>query len=129
MKISSKDVIYAFSPDNKAAATVAPGSELTFETSVDEMSHEEMKAFIDEHGVNCPVCGKHSYTAVREFNLMFKTHLGPVESDTSIVYLRPETCQGIFVDFKNIVQSNSGGDPKFSCRVCILLMCFPHKRG
>ena len=76
------------------------------EKAVDAMSHEEMKAFIDEHGVNCPVCGKHSYTAVREFNLMFKTHLGPVESDTSVVYLRPETCQGIFVDFKNIVQSN-----------------------
>jgi glycyl-tRNA synthetase len=73
---------------------------------VDTMSHAEMKQFIDENKIDCPTCGKHAYTDVREFNLMFKTHLGPVESDTSIVYLRPETCQGIFVDFKSIVQSN-----------------------
>lgn len=73
--------------------------------SVDTMTHEEMAAFIADKGINCPTCGKRSWTAVREFNLMFKTHLGPVESDTSIVYLRPETCQGIFTDFKNIVQS------------------------
>lgn len=53
----------------------------------------------------CPDCGG-ELTEPREFNLMFKTHLGPVEDDQSIVYLRPETCQGIFVDFKNIVQSN-----------------------
>ncbi len=73
---------------------------------VDTMTHEEMKAFIDEKGINCPTCGKHNYTAVREFNLMFKTHLGPVASEASLIYLRPETCQGIFTDFKNIVQSN-----------------------
>lgn len=73
---------------------------------VDTMTHEEMKTFIEENTIACPTCGKHNYTDVREFNLMFKTHLGPVESDTSVVYLRPETCQGIFVDFKNIVQSN-----------------------
>ncbi|MFA6856248.1 MAG: glycine--tRNA ligase, partial [Treponema sp.] len=73
---------------------------------VDTMTHEEMKSFIEENNIACPTCGKHNYTDVREFNLMFKTHLGPVENDTSIVYLRPETCQGIFVDFKNIVQSN-----------------------
>lgn len=73
---------------------------------VDTMSHEEMKQFIDSHEVNCPTCGKHNYTDVREFNLMFKTHLGPVATDASLIYLRPETCQGIFTDFKNIVQSN-----------------------
>ena len=72
---------------------------------VDTMTHEEMKAFI-EANINCPTCGKHSWTDVREFNLMFKTHLGPVANDTSLIYLRPETCQGIFTDFKNIVQSN-----------------------
>lgn len=75
------------------------------EKPVDTMSHEEMKSIIDEN-INCPTCGKHSWTAVREFNLMFKTHLGPVASDTSLIYLRPETCQGIFTDFKNIVQSS-----------------------
>lgn len=73
--------------------------------SVDTMTHDEMKAFI-EAKINCPTCGKHSWTDVREFNLMFKTHLGPVASDTSLIYLRPETCQGIFTDFKSIVQSN-----------------------
>ena len=72
---------------------------------VDAMSHEEMKAFIDEHAVNCPVCGKHSYTAVREFNLMFKTFQGVTEDSTSTVYLRPETAQGIFVDFKNVMRT------------------------
>lgn len=73
---------------------------------VDTMSHEEMKVFIEEKNINCPTCGKHNYTDVREFNLMFKTHLGPVATDASLVYLRPETCQSIFVDFKNIVQSS-----------------------
>lgn len=77
----------------------------TTQKPVDTMSHEEMKAFIEEK-INCPTCGKHSWTDVREFNLMFKTHLGPVETDASLIYLRPETCQSIFVDFKNIVQSN-----------------------
>lgn len=73
---------------------------------VDTMSHAEMKDFIEKNNIACPTCGKQKYTDVREFNLMFKTHLGPVQSDTSIVYLRPETCQGIFVDFKNVVQSS-----------------------
>lgn len=72
---------------------------------VDTMSHEEMKAFIDAN-INCPTCGKHSWTDVREFNLMFKTYQGPVATESSLVYLRPETCQGIFTDFKSIVQSN-----------------------
>ena len=75
------------------------------EKPVDTMTHDEMKSFI-EGKINCPTCGKHSWTDVREFNLMFKTHLGPVASDTSLIYLRPETCQGIFTDFKSIVQSN-----------------------
>ncbi len=74
---------------------------------VDTMSHEEMKAFIVDH-INCPVCGSKNrkYTDVREFNLMFKTYQGAVANDSSLIYLRPETCQTIFLDFKNIVQSN-----------------------
>mgnify|MGYP002624087506 FL=1 len=74
---------------------------------VDTMSHEEMKAFIDAN-INCPTCGskERKYTAVREFNLMFKTYQGPIADDSHLIYLRPETCQGIFIDFKNIVQSN-----------------------
>ncbi len=55
----------------------------------------------------CPVCGnKGTFTEPREFNLMFKTHLGPVAEAGSVVYLRPETAQGIFVNFKNVVQSS-----------------------
>ena len=77
------------------------------EKPVDTMTHEEMKAFIDAN-IDCPACGSKNrkYTDVREFNLMFKTHLGPVANEASLIYLRPETCQGIFTDFKNIVQSN-----------------------
>ncbi len=77
------------------------------EKPVDTMSHEEMKAFIVDH-INCPVCGSKNrkYTDVREFNLMFKTYQGAVANDSSLIYLRPETCQTIFLDFKNIVQSN-----------------------
>ncbi len=55
----------------------------------------------------CPVCGnKGTFTEPREFNLMFSTHLGPVKDDASTVYLRPETAQGIFVNFKNVVQTS-----------------------
>ena len=78
---------------------------ITLQKPADTMSHEEMKAFIDE-SVNCPACGKRAWTDVREFNLMFRTHQGPTETDASLVYLRPETCQGIFTDFKSILQSN-----------------------
>ena len=80
-----------------------------FETDkpVDTMSHEEMKSFIVEH-INCPVCGSKNrkYTDVREFNLMFKTYQGAVADESHLIYLRPETCQTIFLDFKNIIQSN-----------------------
>jgi len=55
----------------------------------------------------CPVCGtKGSFTEPREFNLMFSTHMGPVKDDASVVYLRPETAQGIFVNFKNVTQTS-----------------------
>ncbi len=55
----------------------------------------------------CPVCGtKGSFTEPREFNLMFSTHMGPVKDESSIVYLRPETAQGIFVNFKNVTQTS-----------------------
>lgn len=55
----------------------------------------------------CPVCGtKDSFTEPREFNLMFSTHLGPVKDESSVVYLRPETAQGIFVNFKNVTQTS-----------------------
>lgn len=74
---------------------------------VDTMSHEEMEAYIKEN-IDCPTCHstERKYTAVREFNLMFKTYQGAIADESHLIYLRPETCQGIFTDFKSIVQSN-----------------------
>ena len=72
------------------------------EHSVDAMSQAEMKAFIDEHNICCPTCGKHNWTDIRQFNLMFKTFQGVTEDAKNTVYLRPETAQGIFTNFVNV---------------------------
>ena len=72
------------------------------DVSVEAMTDEEMVAYIREHGVACPGCGKKDFTDIRKFNLMFKTFQGVTEDGASTVYLRPETAQGIFVNFKNI---------------------------
>ncbi len=61
-----------------------------------------MKAFIEEHDIPCPSCGKHNFTDIRQFNLMFKTFQGVTEDAKNTVYLRPETAQGIFVNFPAI---------------------------
>ena len=70
--------------------------------SVDALSQAEMKQFIDEHEIACPTCGKHNWTDIRQFNLMFKTFQGVTENAKNELYLRPETAQGIFVNFQNI---------------------------
>ena len=72
------------------------------EGSVDAWSQEQMKNFIDEKNICCPTCGKHNFTDIRQFNLMFKTFQGVTEDSKSELYLRPETAQGIFVNFMNI---------------------------
>ena len=72
------------------------------ETSADAMSQEDMKKFIDDHNIPCPTCGKHNFTDIRQFNLMFKTFQGVTEDAKNTVYLRPETAQGIFVNFANV---------------------------
>ena len=69
--------------------------------TVASMSNDEMSQYIQEHQIHCPVCGKCDFTPIRKFNLMFKTFIGVTENSTSTVYLRPETAQGIFVNFKN----------------------------
>ncbi len=69
------------------------------------MSHEELMNYIKEHNVVCPKCGKLDYTDIREFNLMFKTFQGVTEDSKSTIYLRPETAQGIFVDYLNVQRS------------------------
>ncbi len=66
------------------------------------MSDEEMMSYIRDHQIACPDCGSHDFTDIRKFNLMFKTFQGVTEDSSSTLYLRPETAQGIFVNFKNI---------------------------
>ena len=85
--------------------------------SAEAMSNEEMVAFIREHNIPCPVCGKCDFTDIRKFNLMFKTHQGVTEDTASEVYLRPETAQGIFVNFKNIQRTTRRKIPFGVCQV------------
>lgn len=76
------------------------------EESVDAWSQEDMKNFIEEKNIACPTCGKHNFTDIRQFNLMFKTFQGVTEDAKNTVYLRPETAQGIFVNFKNVQRTS-----------------------
>ena len=71
-------------------------------TNVAGWSNEEMKNYIDEKAIPCPDCGAHNFTDIRQFNLMFKTFQGVTEDSKNELYLRPETAQGIFVNFANI---------------------------
>ena len=69
------------------------------------MSNEELVAYIKEHNIKCPNCGKSDFTDIRQFNLMFKTFQGVTEEAKSTIYLRPETAQGIFANFLNVQRS------------------------
>ncbi len=71
----------------------------------DSLSQEEMIKYIKENKIPCPKCGKSNFTDIRNFNLMFKTFQGVTEDDKATIYLRPETAQGIFVDFLNVQRS------------------------
>ena len=73
---------------------------------VDGWSNEKMQDYIAEHGIACPECGKKKFTPIRQFNLMFKTFQGVTEDGKSQIYLRPETAQGIFVNFKNVARTS-----------------------
>lgn len=72
------------------------------EITADGWSNEQILSFIKEKSIPCPECGAHDFTDIRKFNLMFKTNQGVIEEEKNTVYLRPETCQGIFVNFKNV---------------------------
>ncbi len=74
--------------------------------TVDGWSNEKMLEYIKENNVVCPDCGKQNFTDIRQFNLMFKTFQGVTEDSTSTVYLRPETAQGIFVNFKSVQRTS-----------------------
>ena len=76
------------------------------EIVVDGWSNEELEKYIAEHNIPCPECGKTNFTGIRQFNLMFKTFQGVTEDSKSELYLRPETAQGIFVNFKNVQRTS-----------------------
>ena len=90
---------------------------ITLESSVDGWSQEQMKNFIEENNIPCPTCGKHNFTDIRQFNLMFKTFQGVTEDAKNTVYLRPETAQGIFVNFKNVQRTSRKKIPFGICQV------------
>ena len=69
-------------------------------------TNEQMMTYIREHEIKCPNCGKSDFTDIRQFNLMFKTFQGVTEDSKSEIYLRPETAQGIFVNFVNIQRTS-----------------------
>ena len=75
-------------------------------TNVSGWSNEKMTEYIKEKQIPCPQCGKHNFTDIRQFNLMFKTFQGVTEDAKNTVYLRPETAQGIFVNFKNVQRTS-----------------------
>ena len=85
--------------------------------SVDGWSNQEMETFIAEHKIPCPECGKTDFTPIRQFNLMFKTFQGVTEDSKSELYLRPETAQGIFVNFKNVQRTSRKKVPFGICQI------------
>ncbi|MBO4962475.1 MAG: glycine--tRNA ligase [Clostridia bacterium] len=77
----------------------------------DTMSNEEMESYIKEHKINCPICGKHNWTPIRLFNMMFETSRGVTEENQNKIYLRPETAQGEFVNFLNVQRTTRAKVP------------------
>ncbi|MBO5448025.1 MAG: glycine--tRNA ligase [Ruminococcus sp.] len=75
-------------------------------TNVAGWTNQQMTDYIEEKNIPCPACGKHNFTDIRQFNLMFKTFQGVTEDSKSELYLRPETAQGIFVNFANIQRTS-----------------------
>lgn len=72
------------------------------EIGIDGWSNEKMEQYIKEHHIKCPDCGAEDFTEIRQFNLMFKTYQGVLETAKNTIFLRPETAQGMFVNFKNV---------------------------
>ena len=81
------------------------------------MTFEQMSEYIREHGITCPECGAANFTDIRKFNLMFKTFQGVTEDAKNEIYLRPETAQGIFVNFANIQRTTRRKLPFGVCQV------------
>ena len=84
---------------------------------VEGMNDEQLVGYIKEKNIACPQCGGHNFTDVRKFNLMFKTFMGVTEDSKNEVYLRPETAQGIFVNFANVQRSTRRKLPFGICQI------------
>ena len=84
---------------------------------IDAFSQQEMKEYIDDKSIPCPSCGKHNFTDIRQFNLMFKTFQGVTEDAKNTVYLRPETAQGIFTNFVNTQRTTRRKLPFGVCQI------------
>lgn len=87
------------------------------DVSSDGWSNEKMIDYIQQNKVPCPECGATNFTDIRKFNMMFKTFQGVTEDSSSVVYLRPETAQGIFVNFKNVLRTSRKKIPFGICQV------------
>jgi glycyl-tRNA synthetase len=87
------------------------------ELHIEGWSNEQLEQFIAERGIVCPECGKADFTPIRKFNLMFKTFQGVTEDAKNEIYLRPETAQGIFVNFKNVQRTTRKKVPFGICQV------------
>ncbi|MBQ2751892.1 MAG: glycine--tRNA ligase, partial [Oscillospiraceae bacterium] len=87
------------------------------EISVDGWSNDQLTEYMQEHQIPCPVCGTCNWTGIRKFNMMFKTFQGVTEDSQAELYLRPETAQGIFVNFKNIQRTSRKKVPFGVCQV------------
>ena len=90
---------------------------IELDSSIDGWSNEKMTEFIEEKNIPCPACGKHNFTDIRQFNLMFKTFQGVTEDASNVVYLRPETAQGIFTNFKNVQRTSRKKVPFGICQI------------
>lgn len=84
---------------------------------VTSMNNDQMMEYIRSHHIACPNCGAENFTDIRQFNMMFKTHIGVTEDSKSTVYLRPETAQGMFVNFKNVCRTTRRRLPLGICNV------------
>lgn len=87
------------------------------ELDVDGMTTEQMNEVIGSGEITCPTCGKSTFTPIRQFQMMFKTFIGVTEEKTSTVYLRPETAQGLFVNFKNVMRTTRSKLPIGICDI------------
>ncbi|HHT25466.1 MAG TPA: glycine--tRNA ligase [Clostridiaceae bacterium] len=85
--------------------------------SVEGFSNEQLSEYIAQNEIPCPSCGKKDFTKVRQFNLMFKTYQGVTEDSQAEIYLRPETAQGIFVNFRNVQRTSRKQIPFGICQI------------